>query len=263
MLNDPENVLKYINQDDRVLDVGGAAEVFPRANAVIDILPYESRSQGKSQKREELFTEEDWYVGDICLENAWDVFDDDEFDFVICSHVLEDVRDPILVCSQMIRVGKAGYIETPSRFRECAKQSPNDLVSGWEHHRWIVDVDGGRFFFTPKLAWANQFDYLGDANRRHLHDFTTQFLSIHWIGSFDYAERVHKGAPLETENLFYFYKHYPYNNPQWEYTIVNEPESRRTLLWRDEYTLPIELVTNVEEVVANYQKRLRNSFNSP
>jgi hypothetical protein len=32
---------------------------------------------------------------------------------VICSHTLEDIRDPLWVCSEMIRIGKAGYIELP------------------------------------------------------------------------------------------------------------------------------------------------------
>jgi hypothetical protein len=112
MFNRIENVLHLIEPSARVLDVGGAAEVFPRANVVIDILPYESRQRSHLDMPEQ-FLCEDWYVGDICFPEIWSHFRDKEFDFVVCSHVLEDVRDPIFVCSQIQRVAKAGYIETP------------------------------------------------------------------------------------------------------------------------------------------------------
>src|SRR6266849_11045898 len=121
MFNQARDVLDMIHLGDRVLDIGGAAEVFPRANVVVDILPYEQRSQGQLKDVPEHFTGADWYAADICTEHVWQNFKDKEFDFVICSHVLEDVRDPLFVCAQMVRVGKAGYIEVPSRFREMAK----------------------------------------------------------------------------------------------------------------------------------------------
>ena len=260
MLNNPEEVLKFIGPHDRVLDIGGATEVFPRANAVIDILPYEARSIEDLDPIEEQFTEEDWYVGDICSPSIWNNFEDNEFDFVICSHVLEDIRDPLFVCSQMIRIGKAGYIETPSRFRECAKVDSSDPVSGWEHHRWIVDVEAGKILFTPKFAWAHRFDYLGEAKRHLLHDFSNQFISIHWIGSFDYTERVHKGSPLEVENLFYFYENYPFDNPRREFTIVNQEEKGKTLEWREDYMLPIEHILKIEKIVANYRERVKSNL---
>lgn len=41
-------------------------------------------------------------------------FRDKEFDFVICSHVLEHIPEPRPFLEELGRVGKAGYIETPS-----------------------------------------------------------------------------------------------------------------------------------------------------
>gem|GEM_PF-6800036 len=32
------------------------------------------------------------------------------FDFVVCSHTLEDVRNPGRGCEEILRVGKAGYL---------------------------------------------------------------------------------------------------------------------------------------------------------
>jgi hypothetical protein len=258
-----ENVLKLIRDGDRVLDIGGAEEVFPRANIVMDVLPYEARKPGPLRDIPEQFTRDDWYTGDICAPQIWEHFKDKEFDFVICSHVLEDVRDPIFVCSQLIRVAKAGYIECPSRFRECAKGDPKAPVSGWEHHRWILDVEDSTLIFTPKLHWANQFDYLGDKRRHYLADFNFQFTATHWIGSFDYVERVTRGSVVETENQFYFYDVYDYAHPQPFHRIENMPHKGKTFIWFSDFKVPIEKSMPLDEIVRRYEMRTKTLASQP
>jgi hypothetical protein len=76
-------------------------------------------------------------------------FEDRQFDFVVCSHTLEDVRDPIWVCSELSRVGRAGYIEVPSRLEEQCFGVHGPWV-GWSHHRWLVDIEAGRLRFVHK-----------------------------------------------------------------------------------------------------------------
>ena len=75
-------VRELIRPGDRVLDIGGAEEVFPRANVVLDIVPYESRRPG-TLKEPEQFTADSWFVGDICAPEIWQRFGDKEFDFVL------------------------------------------------------------------------------------------------------------------------------------------------------------------------------------
>ena len=60
---------------------------------------------------------------------------------MICSHTLEDVRDPIWVCSEIQRVAKAGYIEVPSRLEEQSYGFQGPWV-GWGHHHWLIEVHG-------------------------------------------------------------------------------------------------------------------------
>jgi hypothetical protein len=257
MFNEPRQVLAMIKPGDRVLDVGGAGKIFPRANVVVDILKYDRRKPGAPADMPEAFSKDDWYVGDICSTAVWSHFKNKEFDFVICSHTLEDIRDPIYVCSQMIRVGKAGYIETPSRFRECAKANPNDLVSGWDHHRWIVDVVDGKLIFTPKLSWAHLFDYIGDHNRQHVHDFLNQFTAVQWVGSFDYCERMTKGVGLESENLFFFYENYPYSDPPSPVQQVEHvTHTGQTFVRSGEFRLPIEEVFHVDAILERHLQRV-------
>jgi len=248
-------VLALIKPGDKVLDVGGGAKVFPRANAVVDIIKYEERQPGPLKDMPEQFTKKDWYIGDICAPDVWRNFKDKEFDFVICSHVLEDIRDPIYTCSQLVRVAKSGYIEVPSRFRECAKLHPSDPTPGWDHHRWIVDVDNGTVVFTFKNPWINLFDYA--SNQRHvLENETDCFTRVHWIGSFDYVENNQKGAPLETENLFLFYENFRSNSGKPLHTIQNVPFRGKTFKWVSEFKLPIEQKLTDEQVLERHAKHL-------
>jgi hypothetical protein len=70
-------------------------------------------------------------------------------DFVICSHVLEDVRDPLWVCREMMRVGRRGYVEVPSRLAEtCRGIEPGQV--GWSHHRWLIDIGDAKIVFLMK-----------------------------------------------------------------------------------------------------------------
>jgi len=146
-----------------VLDVGGWADPFPRADYVLDFFSYETRRLAyhginrlpvtcryPNPLPGERFSRDTWIVQDICGPAAFP-FPDKKFDFVICSHTLEDIRDPIRVCAELMRVGKAGYIETPSRLAEqtMGVESAPDQV-GYAHHRWLVEYGAQRLVFRPK-----------------------------------------------------------------------------------------------------------------
>jgi hypothetical protein len=142
------------------------------------------------------------------------------------------------------------------RFRECARADAADVHAGWNHHRWIVDVEGDRIVFTPKLHWADLFDYLGEERRDAILRPENNYVGIHWKGSFDYVERSPKGPPVEAENLFRFYDEYDYTNAMPLHTSENAGHSGRSFEWGDQYTLPIELVESAHVSVLRFQKRL-------
>jgi SAM-dependent methyltransferase len=132
-----------------VLDVGAWGRPFRRADWVLDHMPYETRGlYGFDGSEPERFDASRWVQHDICSREPWP-FEDDSFDFVICSHTLEDVRDPIWVCQELARIGKAGYIEVPSRLEEQAYGVQGPWV-GWGHHHWLVDAGEGRLDFLFK-----------------------------------------------------------------------------------------------------------------
>jgi ubiquinone/menaquinone biosynthesis C-methylase UbiE/uncharacterized protein YbaR (Trm112 family) len=61
-------------------------------------------------------------------------FIDKSFDYIFCSQVLEHLVNPKLFFNEIQRVGKKGYIETPSEIRE--------KLFGWPFHKWVVRKDG-------------------------------------------------------------------------------------------------------------------------
>jgi len=138
-----------------VLDIGGWADPFERADWVLDLMPYDTRGlyerEGWVVPRSipDRFTRERWIQRDICDHDPFP-FEDGSIDFVICSHTLEDVRDPVWVCREMNRVAKAGYIEVPSRLEEQSWGVMGQYGVGWAHHRWLIEVEGRGIEFVLK-----------------------------------------------------------------------------------------------------------------
>ncbi|MEA2481739.1 MAG: hypothetical protein QOJ07_3661 [Thermoleophilaceae bacterium] len=136
-----------------VLDVGGWGKPLARADWVLDLMPYATRGlYGRDGDGPERFTEDTWLELDVCAGEPWP-FADDQFDFAVCSHTLEDVRDPVRVCAELSRVARAGYVEVPSRLEEQSPMATQPGV-GWTHHRWLIDADreAGRLDFVMKHA---------------------------------------------------------------------------------------------------------------
>ncbi|MDX6643447.1 MAG: hypothetical protein QOD76_1409 [Solirubrobacteraceae bacterium] len=179
-----------------VLDIGGWADPFPRADWVLDFMPYETRGlyerEGWIEPRTpepERFDTSRWVQRDICDHEPYP-FADHQFDFVVCSQTLEDVRDPVWVCAEMNRIGRAGYIEVPSRLEEQSWGVVGAFV-GWSHHRWLIDVDRASIDFvikphhihaSPELYFpAGFWERLSAEDRAQ---------TLWWEGEFAYRERA-------------------------------------------------------------------------
>lgn len=135
-------VVALMGKAQRSLDVGGWHKPLNAATHVLDVSPYETRCRlaATDPRNAERFTRDTWIRMDICGRTPWP-FPDRYFDFACCSHVLEDIRDPIWVVSELSRVAQAGYIETPTPASEIlAGHWPfRPAVIGQLHHRWFVE----------------------------------------------------------------------------------------------------------------------------
>jgi Methyltransferase domain len=173
-----------------VLDIGGWAKPLARADWVLDLMPYETRGlYGAAGTGPERFTKETWVERDICDREPFP-FADGQFDFCVCSHTLEDIRDPIWVCGEINRIAKAGYIEVPSRLEEQSFGVHGPWV-GWSHHRWLVDVGAGEIEFVAKpgmLQGREEFHFDGAFGKALTPEERVQ--PLFWKDSFEFAERI-------------------------------------------------------------------------
>ncbi|HUZ71817.1 MAG TPA: methyltransferase domain-containing protein [Stellaceae bacterium] len=144
---------------ERVLDVGGWYSPLNAATHVIDINPFATRGRALDPEDGERFSVATWVVHDVCLA-PWP-FPDGYFGFSFCSHLLEDVRDPLTVVRELRRVARSGYVETPSREREIfAKGRWAGLAArigrppevGSYHHRWFVEATETHLRFSAKTT---------------------------------------------------------------------------------------------------------------
>ncbi len=146
-----DRFLAELPEEALVLDVGGWAAPLNRADWVIDLQPHATRGDmGSFGPEPERFTADTWVVRDICDREPWP-FEDDQFDFSVCVTTLEDVRDPIWVCSELSRVSRAGYVEIPTVLAELIYNvQGNGQFLGHEHHRWFVEIKDGELEFLHK-----------------------------------------------------------------------------------------------------------------
>ena len=216
------NVSKIIDRltpEALVLDVGGWACPFNRAQWILDAEPYETRGYyrtfgGKAYQGcdKEWFSRDTWIQRDICEHKPWP-FADKQFDFAICSHTLEDLRDPLWVCSELIRVAKRGYIEVPSREWETCRGVEHPRLAGLSHHRWLIDIDANSIRFLQKY-------HLIHSEWRY--SFSKSYLSrlpqakavqwLWWDDDFQFEEITIHGLDNQKAELFnYVQKIQPYS----------------------------------------------------
>ncbi len=192
-------ILERLADGDLVLDVGGWAQPFERADWVLDLLPYETRGLYGYDRdtADERFSAQTWVVRDVCDREPWP-FADGQFDFAICAQTLEDLRDPVWVCQELQRVARAGYVEVPSRLEE-QSLGVHGPWAGWSHHRWLCDLDGDgiRFVFKPPLVHTRDSDHFPAGFHATLAE-EQRVEQLWWEGAFTAREQVFVEAePLD------------------------------------------------------------------
>lgn len=110
-----EELIKQ-NPDWKVLDLGCADRANKFSTHVADI-----NDHSDIYKNKKFF---------LIEKNKKLPFQDNEFDFLICSHVLEHVDDVISFSNEIKRVSKKGYIELPTRLED------NLVFINLKAHKW-------------------------------------------------------------------------------------------------------------------------------
>ena len=123
------------NSDWNILDIGCGYSANEFANTICDV-----------QDLSKLYEDKNF----VKLEKKQLPFKDNEFDFVIASHVLEHVEDFKFFISELERVSKKGYIELPTKLED------NLVFENKKDHLWHMDFDD----VNSKLLISNKLQYI-------------------------------------------------------------------------------------------------------
>lgn len=93
-------------------------------------------------------------------------WDDGEVAFLYCRHTIEDLDDPEWCLSEIARVARAGYIETPSPVAEISRNVDVALKAtgkpgpwrGYHHHRSIIWDSAGTLSVVAKWPFIETID---------------------------------------------------------------------------------------------------------
>jgi len=142
----PDRITR-IGASDRVLEVGPGGLPFGRADVLLD-LAFDDEELAAKQRGGALAvaTGKPTYFYD----GGRFPFDDNEFDYVVCSHVVEHVADVEDFLSELSRVASRGYIEFPTTYYEM-------LFNFSVHTQFVANDRGVVVYLDKKLVDMSAF----------------------------------------------------------------------------------------------------------
>lgn len=179
-----DKAIEYIKdrkkQNDKyiVVDIGGAANPWCK-----DYVDYYVDFNGTSKNI---------INGDIQSETVWAKVKALNPDFCICTHTLEDIRDPGWVINKINQTFSAGFISIPNKHQELSLGLESVLYPGWCHHRWVFALDGNNLQAMAKFPVTICFSGV----RKWLGKLTSVFST--WSVSSKFLRKI-KVLPLNTE----------------------------------------------------------------
>jgi len=115
-------------------------------------------------------------------------FKDKEFDYVILSHVMEHVPNLLEFRDEIVRVGKAGYIELPTKLNDNIVFGCDEEVLG---HKWWFefDDDNQQLLYTEKKEVLEKFLSVGSVSRLQKFYEDSFLLQFYWEKEINLKER--------------------------------------------------------------------------
>jgi|MDTC01.2.fsa_nt_gb hypothetical protein len=189
---------KEKSPDYRIIDIGGAKEKhFKGKFDFIDAYADRNKVDHKNIKH---------FNGNLNSESIWEEIKNDakehgKYDYCICNHTLEDLRNAPFVANQIGEIAKEGFLSVPSKYQEFTRIGKD---RGYAHHNWIFSVNDNKLSAFPKLNLieAPIFDPL--AHNGPLNNKKSE-LYIFWKNSVSLSVKVDipEDDLKRTNNTFY------------------------------------------------------------
>ena len=111
-------------------------------------------------------------------------FKDNEFDFVIASHVLEHTEDPSFFLDEIQRVSsKGGYIEVPTKLED------NLVFENKKDHLWHIDFDDDehKILISKKINYFEPILTVSSIKKMQNFFRKSLVIELYWENDIDYS----------------------------------------------------------------------------
>lgn len=149
----PEKI-KNIKKEDKVLEIGPGGDPHPRANFFLDIKHLSDREKFSEfgSTISPNYKKPFYYYND----GEDFPFKDKEFDYVICSHVIEHTKNIPHFVKELVRISNKGYLEFPT-----------------PHYEYLYNFDVHKNFLyynriEKKVYWTSKNDKLKEFEKCNL-----------------------------------------------------------------------------------------------
>ncbi|HSZ71256.1 MAG TPA: methyltransferase domain-containing protein [Cytophagaceae bacterium] len=222
-----EERIKSIKETDKVLEIGPGATPHWRSDVFLE------RNYASTKE----YIAQTGHVGElktdkriVFYDGGLFPFEEHEFDYVICSHVLEHVDNPELFLKEIQRVGKKGYLEFPTLYY--------DYIYNFPEHTMLLMYDGRCIHWMSKVeSGLNQYKN---------------------VQAFFY-----RTCELEYYSLIGDLKEYFFQGFEWENTILCKKAQTLDELCYDLHSLSIpqkEKQTGEKNRVQSFKSRVKNKL---
>ena len=128
-------------------------------------------------------------------------FEDNHFDFVIASHVLEHVEDYKFFINELERVSNKGYIELPTKLED------NLVFENKKAHIWQMDFDddNSKLLISKKLQFIEPILTVSMLQQFRKNFKSSLILELYWENKIDY-DFVESDKSFEKLSLIRLFK---------------------------------------------------------
>ncbi|MDD5570116.1 MAG: methyltransferase domain-containing protein [Bacteroidales bacterium] len=227
--------IESILPDDRVLEVGPGGSPYFRSDVFLE-LKFDDKKTSLAQRAftEEIKTNKPVFY----YEGGKFPFKDNEFDYVICSHVIEHVDDIKFFLSELTRVAIKGYIEIPTIYY--------DYIYNIPEHVNLVFYKNNKLLYLKKDKTAlSEFKEVQKAFYKSLfNNYRIKYICVLFFQGFEWHNDIEiteasgiKDIVFNENEINEMLKYKFSDDPEFEITYKKEARGLKQILRKIHYKI--------------------------